>query len=322
MSLTNASSNSEQTKFKSHHNFSYPEIVIIVGSPRSGTTYLQAVAMDVLDIGYSTEPKFVIPFYRRLARFGDLSQPENLRHLVETVHQSRMFQHLNHRKLIKSSSSELLERVQEPTYTGVLYAAFQLIAEKRGQLHLGYKEPNDVVNLPILARLLPTARFVHIIRDARGVATSLMKFTWGPNNVYSAGRYWSHLVSTGHRDGVTLEGRYFEFRLEDLMTNTENVAPELATFMTGGKRPAAVEAFVKHVHKTKDVAMVNDWKHKMSREQIYLCEAGTGKTLEVFGYEAEFGGKASVSPLRATYYIGHDLRERIRNRISRKTKFR
>ena len=122
-----------------------------------------------LDIGFSAEPKFVVPMYRRLDRFGSLEDPAKLRRLAEAIHGGLVFEHLHTVVGISSRAEEIVERVRAPTYAGVLYAVFQLLADKRGQSRLGYKNPADVIHLPLLAELLPTARFVHIIRDGRDV---------------------------------------------------------------------------------------------------------------------------------------------------------
>src|SRR5690606_11764100 len=130
----------------------YPEIHIIVGSGRCGTTYLTWLLRLSLDIGFPAEPKFIVPMYRRLHTFGSLEQPANLRRLVETIHKGSVFDHLHRVIGVSSRPEEILERVQEPTYTAVLYAVFQVMAEKRNCSRLGYKDPFDVTHLPLLAQ--------------------------------------------------------------------------------------------------------------------------------------------------------------------------
>jgi hypothetical protein len=199
----------------------YPAIHIIVGSGRCGTGYLASQLRTSMDICFPNEPKFVVPLYRQLHRFGSLEQPANLRRLVERVHSCLR------RARVPSDPEQILERIREPTYTGVLYAAFQMVADKRGYSRLGYKDPFDVTHLPFLAQLFPTARFIHIIRDGRDVALSLKKLAWGPTNLYGGARYWAWGVSTCRKDGANLGSRYFEVRLVDLMLNTDESAGNL-----------------------------------------------------------------------------------------------
>jgi hypothetical protein len=104
----------------------YPEIHIIVGSGWCGTTYLTWLLATSLGISFPAEPKFVIPMYRQLHRFGSLERSANLRRLVERIHKGNVFEHLHRVIGVSSRAEDILERGQEPTYTGVLYAVFQL----------------------------------------------------------------------------------------------------------------------------------------------------------------------------------------------------
>jgi sulfotransferase family protein len=295
----------------------YPKIYVIVGSGRSGTTYLNWVLRLSLDIGFSAEPKFVVPMYRQLHRFGNLEQEANLRHLVETIHQGKVFDHLHRVLGVSSYPEEILDRVREPTYTGVLYAVFQLLAEKRNHSRLGYKDPIDVVHLPLLAQLLPTARFIHIIRDGRDVALSLQKFLWGPTNLYCGARYWARLVSTGRKDGADLAGRYFEVRLEDLMLNPDKTARELGEFINQGDHPEQVRDLVERVNRTRKPGNVQVWKQNMNENQRYICEAAAGDILRACGYPTEFDPHASILHVKKAYYMTSDFALRVGNLLKR-----
>jgi Sulfotransferase family len=296
----------------------YPEMTIIVGSGRSGTTYLRRLFQDCLDIGMTSEPKFVVPLYDRLSTFGDLREPANLRRLVEAVHDSKLFRHLHEKARIESRAEEILERVREPSYTGVLYATFELIAIKRGRSRLGYKDPQDIVHLPLLAELFPTARFVHIIRDGRDVARSMLKFRWGANNLYCGACYWAKTVATARRDGAALGDRYFELRHEDLILRTEEVVPALGRFVNGSRRPEQVQTLMERINQTKKLDSVDQWKHVLNARQRRVCEAAAGEVLRACGYAMEFDGQARVSPLQAAFYQNADYVLRVKNKVARK----
>jgi Sulfotransferase family len=296
----------------------YPEIIVIIGCPRSGTKYLAAQLRMTMGIGFPTEPKFVVPTYRRLHRFGNLEEPGNLRGLVEVICRTRAFRRLDVKKSVPVNPNDILEQVREPTYTGVLYAVFKWMAAERGQPRLGYKDPYDTAHLPLLAELFPTGRFVHIIRDGRDVARSLLKFSWGSNNVYSGARYWAQTVAKARHDGAALRDRYFELRLEDLTFNTVEVATNLGQFINRGRDPEQVQALIERVERTKNPDLLNAWKQKMSARERYLCEAASGEVLEACGYPTEFQGKARISPLRAASYDSADFAVRVRNRLLRR----
>ncbi|HKU46722.1 MAG TPA: sulfotransferase [Burkholderiales bacterium] len=294
----------------------YPEFTVIVGSGRSGTTLLVRLFRQCLDIGIGAEPGLVVRLYRRLPRFGDLRQPGNLRRLVETIHAGSLFDYL-HRRNIATTADEILALVREPTYTGVLYAVFELIARKRGKSRLGYKDPADVFHLPILAELLPTARFVHIVRDGRDVALSMLGFNRGPNNLYAACRYWERGVSKARADGRLLGERYFELRLEDLVTDTDRVAAQLGNFVNRGRDAAQTAKLVERINEMKNHAAIDKWRKSLDRRQRFICEAAAGETLRACGYATEFAADIRLPRHQTAYYELEDFALRVKNRLLR-----
>lgn len=291
----------------------YPDITIVVGSGRSGTGYLMNVLFRCMDIGFSEEPKFVARLYHQHYRFGDLRKESNLRKLAAAAHDTFPFRHLREAMGIPSSPDEIVERAQEPTYRGIAYAVFQLIADKRGKTRLGYKDPADLTNLPILAELFPTARFVHIMRDGRDVALSQLKFRWGPTNLYAGCRYWASVTSKGRRDGKRLANRYFELRLEDLMNDTERVATALFQFLNGTEDTSSAQRLVDDVERSKNPGAVSRWRKRLDRNQCYICEAAAGSVLRSCGYETEFDRQVRLSPFKAGYYVTSDQFMRVVN---------
>jgi len=198
-----------------------PELTILVSAGRSGSTYFTKVFGEGLDIGMYTmmEGQFIAPLYHQLSQYGDLQQRENLVKLVETVHGTLPFRNMKRISKIETHPGEILERVQQPTYTEVLYAALCLVADKLGRRHLGFKAAS--VDILTLHQVFPNARFVHIIRDGRDVSLSVAKVHWGPNNVYAGAVYWKHYLAAGKRGRDFLQDNYFELRYEDILQKTD-----------------------------------------------------------------------------------------------------
>jgi hypothetical protein len=296
-----------------------PEVTILVGSGRSGTTYLARMLTEALDIGMYQmgEPKFIIPMYLKIAEFGNLEKVENLERLVRAVHATLPFRNLRRIHNIQTTPEELLERVTQPSYRGVLYAALQLIAEKLGKTRLGFKDPMASYHMPTLAQIFPNARFVHIIRDGRDCALSFKRQKWGPNNVYSGATYWNESVGIARHDGRNLGERYFEVRFEDVLTDTVNTVPPLVDFINQGKFIEQADQLVKHINHHKQSDSVTKWRTELSPGQRYVFEAVAGEMLASCGYETEFDGKATVRLPHKIFYRGHDLALRIRNYLVR-----
>ena len=284
-----------------------PEITIIVGSGRSGTSFVQRTLRDTMDIGFFREPKYVIPIYRQLFRFGDLSQEKNLLRLLKYILEEEIFFRFSEVFGIKSLVDEILSRINESSYSGVLYAIFGYIAQMQGKSRLGYKFPSDVTNINELALIFPTARFIHMLRDGRDVAISLLDQDWGAENLYAGSKFWARQTLLGRKAGSQLPGRYFETRYEDLILNTEDVAFSLGKFLNNGKRIEQINEFVNQVQKTKETSSVYRWKKKLSAKQVYICEAASSSELEANGYELIYCGNAKIPSVYEGYYLFSDF---------------
>jgi hypothetical protein len=192
------------------------------------------------------------------------------------------------------------------------------MAEKRGHTRLAYKDPWDLQHLPLIARLMPTARFIHILRDGRDVAMSMLKFEWGATNLYAGCRYWSRTTGQGCRDGALLGDRYLELRLEDLMANREVLGHKLGAFVLRDENSPEIQKVVEHLNQSGSNEAATRWPSQLTPDQIRICEAAAGPTLKKCGYLLSLDGKASVSPFAAAGYMGSDLALRVRQRLTRK----
>lgn len=294
----------------------FPEIIIIVGSGRSGTSYLQRTLRDTLDIGFFREPNYIIPVYHQLHRFGDLEKEENLQKLVKRILSEKIFERLSNKKDISNIYNELYSRITIPSYSGILYEIFNYIAEKQGKHRLGYKYPGDIINIPLLAEIFPSARFVHILRDGRDVAISLLTQKWGPTNLYSGSRYWAQRTTRGHEAGLSLLDRYIEIRFEDLILETEETVTILGEFLNRGHNLEQVDRLTEQINKTKNTSSVYNWKTKLTDNQIYMCESAAGPVLQECGYHLKFSGTAKIHPLKSLYYLSTDITSRALQRLS------
>jgi hypothetical protein len=282
-----------------------PNLLVIVGNARSGTTYLQEVLYRSLGIAYGPEPKFIVPYLRKIDRFGDLEQERNLRRLVEAICREPYFEYVAKWHKFQLTPDDILSVVREPTYKGVILAIFQAFANKRNMTRLGYKDPSDIWHISEIAKLLPSARFIHILRDGRDVAISLLKFIWGHTNLYAGSRDWARGARKGIDEGRALGSHYFEMRYEDLILKPEEVVPSLASFIEGGDSPETSAAILEDILQTSNTNALYGWKHRLDRQQRYLCEAAAKPVLEACGYETEFDNP-HISLSKAAYYLFGD----------------
>jgi hypothetical protein len=88
------------------------------------------------------------------------------------------------------------------------------------------RSPNHAERLDLVAQLYPDARVVHIIRDGRDVARSLVAQNWGPDDLRAAARRWRRAVETARRAGPAF-AVYAEVRYEDLLGDPRRIYTDL-----------------------------------------------------------------------------------------------
>ncbi|RKQ95586.1 sulfotransferase family protein [Maricaulis maris] len=98
-----------------------------------------------------------------------------------------------------------------------------------------------------LGRLLPQARFIHVVRDGRDVANSLLARDWRDpqgrpflhvSDPGAALKYWTDLTGIGLAAERSLAGRICRVRYEDLVTRPKATMTTLMTFLGFKFEPA------------------------------------------------------------------------------------
>ena len=105
----------------------------------------------------------------------------------------------------------------------------------------------NVVAFEPLAKLLPEARFIHVVREGRDVAASLLERDWRDSNGHrfahtvrpdAALKYWSDLTGIGLKAEAALGPRIIRVRYEDLVTRPKAALTSLTRFLGLAWEPA------------------------------------------------------------------------------------
>jgi len=187
------------------------------------------------------------------------------------------------------------------------------------------------VNLQHSVSLLsafPDAKFVHVVRDARAVAASVLRLTWGPNSIAHAGLFWTSSMAFGLGAELTLGGeRIMRVRFESLVTAPEPTLREICAFLDIGYDPGMlrgggfrVPAYTSCQHSRVghgiDAQTAQNWRKVLSRRQVERLEETCGGLLETLGYSLE--SPPDTSPSNAWERLRDEVAEqagRLRNRI-------
>lgn len=116
-----------------------------------------------------------------------------------------------------------LTRIQPFNISEGYRAFYRLYAARYGKPRWGDKTPIYCRHMNAIRRVLPEARFVHIIRDGRDAALSLRRMWFSPGwDIETQASYWRDCVRAARRAGLGRDD-YMEVRYEELVLNTRAV---------------------------------------------------------------------------------------------------
>lgn len=273
----------------------------IVASARSGTTFLRLTLNAHPDIAVPPESRFITELYQ-----GE-----------DEVETDRFVTSLgNHKRFqawglsIDEVREEIGGRVRMP-YAEAIACAYRAYALKEGKTRWGDKTPRYVEHIPLLVKLFPDARFVHLVRDGRNVALSYSHVDFGPKTVAKAAELWARRVSAGIRDGRALPaGRYIEIRNEDLRDDPEGEVKDVCDFLGVGfdaamfdeeaRRKGVVEKAKHNFDPTASGRThMSSWETEMRPGDVEVFEAVAGPVLSELGYERRYPSPSSPARLKA-----------------------
>ena len=107
---------------------------------------------------------------------------------------------------------------------------YEAYMEQQDKPRWGEKTPTYVQKMKLIQRALPEARFVHVIRDGRDVALSVLDRTVRELTAADVARRWRKKISKAREDSPQLD-HYTEIRYEDLILDTEPVLRSVCEFI-------------------------------------------------------------------------------------------
>ena len=270
----------------------------IVACGRSGTTLLRAMLERGGEIAIPPESYFPVSLAQRHTRGAFEPAP-----FTAELAANARFREWGVPAADVSEAGSFAEAVR------TVYAAY---AHAHGAPRYGDKTPPFVLHMDLLAELFPEARFVHVIRDARDVARSLVATSFGPTGIARAAEIWTRRVSRGRASGARLgDGRYLEVRYEALVSRPEAVLREICTLTQIGfseemLRPELGATTVPererahHANLTRPLTKgLRDWRRDMPDTEVAVVEAVAGDLLNELGYDRRYPRVPSLARGRA-----------------------
>jgi hypothetical protein len=274
--------------------------VFIVGCGKSGTTLLRLMLNAHSELAIPLESHFIYQLARRRARglYREGLQDHGVWQLMLEYFNGHRYLHN-----LGVSVPDVIERLRvlpNRSYGALFETLLTTFMEAQSKHRWGDKTPMYVNYMFLVRNFFPQARFVHIIRDGRDVALSLMTSKWGPRHMNHAGHYWKWLVLGGMIGGRLMGTEHYrQIRYEDLVCDPESVLKPLCDWLDMGfelgmleyHKTAEAQNAVRdlgHSPSTRqpiDRNLMQNWKNEMSQGDHASFIRQAGSLLCYLGYD-------------------------------------
>jgi hypothetical protein len=288
-----------------------PPAPFVVGVPRSGTTLLRLMLDAHSQLAIPPETHFLPKLIRACQEELDADRDGRKRALeLMTGHRRWPDFGLDPADVeARLQGDGLLEPAE------ACRAFYEAYAAKHSKRRWGEKTPQYVKTMKRIGGALPEAHFIHLIRDGRDVALSILGVSWGPDSIEDAAVQWTSQVRRARRKARSL-AHYTEVRYEGLVADPEPVVrrvcefaklpfePEMLAYHEGA--PERMSAVARDIElggerggisageRERQHALVTEaprreragrWREEMDPADVAAYERIAGPTLAELGYE-------------------------------------
>lgn len=294
--------------------------LVIIGSPRSGTTVLTRMLNRFLDVHVARDAGLFLRYAEMLPSFGDLTQSDNMRRLIEALYQDYLFRRRFLERGLTLTADALQARLDAPTFSTLVREVFVATAASHGKSRWGNKKPSYSLDVGPVDALFRDARYVHIIRDGRDVVLSMRNAAHllVEKNWYFAARDWQNHVVGGREMARRLgSGRCIEITYETLLSEPlETLRAILALLDAPPEEVDSLNQRAAEVQTYLRADNFNKWKTQMPPTGIRIVEQTAGSLLRDLDYELTFP-EVVGRPFSGLDLLRFQVDRLIRNNVSR-----
>ncbi len=223
-----------------------PPMPVIVGAPRSGNTLLRFMIDAHPQMAIPPETGFLwLPFGDEAD--GPASRESFFRQITNYPPESPAWGDFG---IAAESFHSVLQAIEPFDPAEGVRAFYRLYAQSQNKPRYGDKTPAHSQQIGSIARLLPEAHFLHIIRDGRDVALSLRERWFAPTREMAGlAAHWANVVRGTRQAAREVQARYREVRYEALVRDPSTVLRWICDFL----------------RLEFDSCMLNYWEHTPER---------------------------------------------------------
>ena len=151
-----------------------------------------------------------------------------------------------------------------------------------------------------LFSLFPDAKLIHLVRDGRAVAASVLPLDWGPNEIDSAARFWAERLAYGLAAESRWPQQVIRVSYEELVQDPQATLQRLCRLLAIDYDPAMSRAagfrvprYTAQQHalvgSSPNPERIHAWERQLTPRQIEIFESLAAGLLESLGYVPQFG---------------------------------
>ncbi len=197
-------------------------------------------------------------------------------------------------------------------YEDAIQSFFRERAQSTGKQIIGATFHHNFAGLP---ELFPDAKYIHLLRDGRPVASSIVQMGWA-GNLYCGALQWRDAIRQVRaiQRRVPPE-RWLQVRYEDLLKDSGATLAAICDHLGIPYSSEMLSYDRDTTYSRPDPANVDRWRRLPAR-QLRLAELAAGPELEELGYSRLFSS-ATAGPARRALLVLHNRWGRARFRCRR-----
>ena len=175
--------------------------------------------------------------------------------------------------------------------------------------------PQNIQNPLMLTQIFPNSRFIHMVRDPRAVAASVLPLDWGPDTAEDAAIFWAQKLSYGLALEQVYADRCLRVYYEDIVRDPERVIFKIAKFCDIEFDMAMLDgsAFKVPLYTQKQHGLVgcrpdpnrlDSWKTRLDMWQIQSIERVLGDLMKIMGYSCSIERVLPRRPITNVFVSG------------------
>jgi hypothetical protein len=247
----------------------WPSAAFVVGVQHSGTTLLGSMLNAHPELSTLPETHF-IPAVLALHSHGD----DLRREFFAVVTGAHSWPDL---RVPSEVFQRALFEIRRFDLASGLRCFYRLCANRFGKIRWGDETPSYTNYLRVIHEVLPEARFIHVIRDARDVALSSRDHWFGSvADLEGEASNWVWQIREARYQAQAVR-QYLEIRYEDLIADPQLVLQGVCRFLELRYDPVMESSH-------PEPSRIGRWRTEMSGEERRRFEAVAGDMLRDLGY--------------------------------------